>query len=128
MIEKYVIQDTKSKDWLRVDRVANNVDIITVVEHVSSFRAATIFNNESTANKIIEYIKDEGNYDASNFVVDNVEVYFKDEIESNLAQFKEHLKEVVDGDGNHLNQKQIDDELKETEERIRNSIERQFNH
>lgn len=128
MIEKYVIQDTKSKDWLRVDRVANNVDIITVVEHVSSFRAATIFNNESTANKIIEYIKDEGNYDASNFVVDNVEVYFKDEIESNLAQFKEHLKEVVDGDGNHLNQKQIDDELKEAEERIRNSIERQFNH
>jgi len=128
MIEKYVIQDTKSKDWLRVDRVANNVDIITVVEHVSSFRAATIFNNESTANKIIEYIKDEDNYDASNFVVDNVEVYFKDEIESNLAQFKEHLKEVVDGDGNHLNQKQIDDELKEAEERIRNSIERQFNH
>lgn len=128
MIEKYVIQDTKSKDWLRVDRVANNVDIITVVEHVSSFRAATIFNNESTANKIIEYIKDEGNYDASNFVVDNVEVYFKDEIESNLAQLKEHLKEVVDGDGNHLNQKQIDDELKEAEERIRNSIERQFNH
>lgn len=128
MIEKYVIQDTKSKDWLIVDRVANNVDIITVVEHVSSFRAATIFNNESTANKIIEYIKDEGNYDASNFVVDNVEVYFKDEIESNLAQFKEHLKEVVDGDGNHLNQKQIDDELKEAEERIRNSIERQFNH
>lgn len=128
MIEKYVIQDTKSKDWLRVDRVANNVDIITVVEHVSSFRAATIFNNESTANKIIEYIKNEGNYDASNFVVDNVEVYFKDEIESNLAQLKEHLKEVVDGDGNHLNQKQIDDELKEAEERIRNSIERQFNH
>ena len=128
MIEKYVIQDTKSKDWLRVDRVANNVDIITVVEHVSSFRAATIFNNESTANKIIKYIKDEGNYDASNFVVDNVEVYFKDEIESNLAQLKEHLKEVVDGDGNHLNQKQIDDELKEAEERIRNSIERQFNH
>ena len=128
MIEKYVIQDTKSKDWLRVDRVANNVDIITVVEHVSSFRAATIFNNESTANKIIKYIKDEGNYDASNFVVDNVEVYFKDEIESNLAQFKEHLKEVVDGNGNHLNQKQIDDELKEAEERIRNSIERQFNH
>lgn len=128
MIEKYVIQDIKSKDWLRVDRVANNVDIITVVEHVSSFRAATIFNNESTANKIIEYIKDEGNYDASNFVVDNVEVYFKDEIESNLAQFKEHLKEVVDGDGNHLNQKQIDDELKKAEERIRNSIERQFNH
>lgn len=128
MIEKYVIQDTKSKDWLRVDRVANNVDIITVVEHVSSFRAATIFNNESTANKIIEYIKDEDNYDASNFVVDNVEVYFKDEIESNLAQFKEHLKEVVDGDGNHLNQKQIDNELKEAEERIRNSIERQFNH
>lgn len=128
MIEKYVIQDTKSKDWLRVDRVANNVDIITVVEHVSSFRAATIFNNESTANKIIKYIKDEGNYDASNFVVDNVEVYFKDEIESNLAQFKEHLKEVVDGDGNHLNQKQIDDELKKAEERIRNSIERQFNH
>ena len=128
MIEKYVIQDTKSKDWLRVDRVANNVDIITVVEHVSSFRAATIFNNESTANKIIQFIKDEDNYDASNFVVDNVEVYFKDEIESNLAQFKEHVKEVVDGDGNHLNQKQIDDELKEAEERIRNSIERQFNH
>lgn len=126
MIEKYVIQDTKSKDWLKVDRIAKNVDVITVVEHVSSFRAATIFNSKEIANKIIEYIKEEGNYDTDNLVVDNVEVYFEDTIKSSLETLKEQLKGVVDRDGNSLNQEQIDEELKEAENRIRESIEHQF--
>ena len=126
-MSKYVIQDTKQKKWLSVDRVVNGMDIVTVVEYVSSFRAATIFNKEETASKILDYIKEEGNYDITDCVIDNVEVYFKDEIERSLADFKEHLKEVTDKDGNHLTDEQIENELEEARNKIRESIDKQFN-
>ena len=127
MIEKYVIQDTKLKQWLKVDRVVSGMDIITAVDYVSSFRAASIFNKESTAKLIIDYIKQEGNYDADNLVVDNVEVYFQDEINRLLELFKSQLVNVVDKDGNSLNDKQIQDELNEYKEQLQKSIEKQFN-
>jgi len=126
-MNKYVIQDTKQKRWLSVDRAVNGMDIVTVVEYVSSFRAATIFNKEETANKILEYIKEEGNYDITNCVVDNVEVYFKDEIERSLSEYKEHLKQVTDQDGKHLSDEQIEAELEEARDKIKQSIEKQFN-
>jgi len=126
-MNKYVIQDTKQKRWLSVDRAVNGMDIVTVVEYVSSFRAATIFNKEETANKILEYIKEEGNYDITNCVVDNVEVYFKDEIERSLSDYKEHLKQVTDQDGKHLSDEQIEAELEEARDKIKQSIEKQFN-
>ena len=127
MIEKYVIQDTKQKKWLKVDRVVSGMDIITGVEYVSSFRAASIFNKESTAKTIIDYIKEEGNYDAENLVVDNVEIYFQDEINRMLELFKSQLVDVTDKDGNKLNDEQIQDELNEYKEKIQQSIEKQFN-
>lgn len=127
MIEKYIIQDTKLKQWLKVDRVVSGMDIITAVDYVSSFRAASVFNKESTAKLIIDYIKQEGNYDADNLVVDNVEVYFQDEINRLLELFKSQLVAVVDKDGNSLNDKQIQDELNEYKEQLQKSIEKQFN-
>lgn len=127
MIEKYVIQDTKQKKWLKVDRVVSGMDIVTSVEYVSSFRAASIFNTESTAKLVIDYIKQEGNYDTDNLVIDNVEVYFQDEINRMLELFKSQLVTVVDNDGNKLNDKQIQDELDEYKEKLQKSIEKQFN-
>jgi len=126
-MSKYVIQDTKQKKWLSVDRAVNGMDIVTVVEYVSSFRAATIFNKEETARKILDYIKEEGNYDITNCVVDNVEVYFKDEIDRSLSDYKEHLKQVTDQDGKHLSDEQIEAELEEARDKIKQSIEKQFN-
>ena len=126
-MSKYVIQDTKQKKWLSVDRAVNGMDIVTVVEYVSSFRAATIFNKEETACKILDYIKEEGNYDITDCVVDNVEVYFKDEIERSLSDYKEHLKQVTDQDGKHLSDEQIEAELEEARDKIKQSIEKQFN-
>lgn len=126
-MNKYVIQDTKQKKWLSVDRAVNGMDIVTVVEYVSSFRAATIFNKEETARKILDYIKEEGNYDITDCVVDNVEVYFKDEIERSLGDYKEHLKQVTDQDGKHLSDEQIEAELEEARDKIKQSIEKQFN-
>lgn len=126
-MNKYVIQDTKQKKWLSVDRAVNGMDIVTVVEYVSSFRAATIFNKEETAHKILDYIKEEGNYDITDCVVDNVEVYFKDEIERSLSDYKEHLKQVTDQDGKHLSDEQIEAELEEARDKIKQSIEKQFN-
>lgn len=126
-MSKYVIQDTKQKKWLSVDRVVNGMDIITVVEYVSSFRAATIFNKEETASKILDYIKEEGNYDITDCVIDNVEVYFKDEIERSLADYKEHLKQVTDQDDKHLSDEQIEAELEEARNKIKESIDKQFN-
>lgn len=127
MIEKYVIQDTKQNKWLRIDRVVSGMDIITAVDYVSSFRAASVFNKESTAKTIIDYIKQEGNYDADNLVIDSVEVYFQDEINRLLELFKSQLVAVVDKDGNRLNDKQIQDELNEYKEQLQKSIEKQFN-
>ena len=127
MIEKYVIQDTKLKQWLKVDRVVSGMDIITAVDYVSSFRAASIFNKESTAKLIIDYIKQEGNYDADNLVVDSVEVYFQDEINRTLEAFKEQLQNVTDKDGNKLSDEQIQSELDEAKEKLMKSIEKQFN-
>ena len=126
-MNKYVIQDTKQNKWLLVDRVVNGMDIVTTVEYVSSFRAATIFNKEETARKILDYIKEEGNYDITDCVVDNVEVYFKDEIDRNLQAYKEQLEKVTDQDGKHLTAEQIDAELEEARNKIKQSIEKQFN-
>lgn len=126
-MNKYVIQDTKQNKWLSVDRVVSGMDIVTTVEYVSSFRAATIFNKEETAHKILDYIKEEGNYDITDCVVDNVEVYFKDEIDRNLQAYKEQLEKVTDQDGKHLTAEQIDTELEEARDKIKQSIEKQFN-
>lgn len=126
-MNKYVIQDTKQNKWLSVDRVVSGMDIVTTVEYVSSFRAATIFNKEETARKILDYIKEEGNYDITDCVVDNVEVYFKDEIDRNLQAYKEQLEKVTDQDGKHLTAEQIDAELEEARNKIKQSIEKQFN-
>ena len=127
MIEKYVIQDTKLKQWLKVDRVVSGMDIITAVDYVSSFRAASIFNKESTAKLVIDYIKQEGNYDANNLVIDSVEVYFQDEINRTLEAFKEQLQNVTDKDGNKLSDEQIQSELDEAKEKLMKNIEKQFN-
>ena len=126
-MNKYVIQDTKQNKWLSVDRVVSGMNIVTTVEYVSSFRAATIFNKEETARKILDYIKEEGNYDITDCVVDNVEVYFKDEIDRNLQAYKEQLEKVTDQDGKHLTAEQIDAELEEARNKIKQSIEKQFN-
>lgn len=126
MIEKYVIQDTKQNKWLLIDRVVDGMDVVTTVEYVSSFRAASIFNKESTAQKILDNIKEEGNYNVDDCIIDSVEVYFKDFVESGLDGLKQALAQVEDKDGNHLTEEQINDELEKAKQTALESIEKQF--
>lgn len=127
MISKYVIQDAKTNKWLKIDRVVHGMDIVTTVEYVSSFRAGTIFNKEETANKILECIKEEGNYDITDCAVFNVETYFQDEINKHVEKCLEYLKKSINKDtGNPPTEEEIEEVLEKEREACRKEIEKQF--
>ena len=106
----YVIKDTKNNWWLEIDRVVQGMDIVTTVEPVYNYKAATTFSTELSADKIVEQIKSEGNYDTSGYVkenteeLDNLDKKIKEEEEAEAKaeaekiqeQFKESIKEKLE--------------------------------
>lgn len=106
----YVIKDTKNNWWLEIDRVVQGMDIVTTVEPVYNYKAATTFSSELSADKIVEQIKSEGNYDTSGYVKENTEeldnldkqiqeeeeAEAKAEAEKIQEQFKESIKEKLE--------------------------------
>jgi len=69
----YVIKDSQKKCWYEIDRVVQGMDIITTVEPVYNYKAATQFSTEALADKIIEQITSEGNYSTINMIKENVD-------------------------------------------------------
>ena len=71
----YVIKDIEKKYWLGIDRVIDNTtcDIITVVEPIYNYKAATKFDSIDDCKAIMDQIKDEGNYDIPAYATENVE-------------------------------------------------------
>lgn len=86
----YIIKDTNNKCWLLIDRIVRDIDIVTTAEPVYNYKAATKFNDKLLAEKIIEQIKSEGNYDVSGYMTENTEDLEKKEEE------QEQPKEEVD--------------------------------
>ena len=70
----YVIKDIEKKHYLGIDRVVNNnCDIVTVVEPIYSYKAATKFDSIDECKEIMDQIKAEGNYDIPAYATENVE-------------------------------------------------------
>lgn len=106
----YVIKDTKNNWWLEIDRVVQGMDIVTTVEPVYNYKAATTFSSELSADKIIKQIESEGNYDTSGYTKENTdeldsldkqiqeeeEAEAKAEAEKIQEQFKETVKEKLE--------------------------------
>lgn len=102
----YVIKDTKYNHWLKIDRVVDDLDIVTCVEPVYNYNVASQFSTEAIADRIIEQIKSEGQYETDNYVKENVddlkaaeqkekeeyEQKIKDKILENLDEFIEAMK------------------------------------
>lgn len=65
----YVIKDGNT--WLEVDRVCQGFDIITVVEPVYNWHVATQFASKQSVEQIIKQIESEGNYNTSNYTMEN---------------------------------------------------------
>lgn len=95
----YVIKDTKNNWWLEIDRVVQGMDVITTVEPVYNYKAATQFSTELSADKIIEQIKSEGNYDVSGYTkentaeLDSLDKQIQEEEEAEVKATAEKLKE-----------------------------------
>ena len=57
------------------------MDIVTAVENVYNYKAATKFSDLQLVKSIIEQIKQEGNYDTEGYMTENTE-----EIEKSLEE------------------------------------------
>lgn len=77
----YIIKDKKNNCWLLIDRIVRDMDIITTVENVYNYKAATKFSDLQLVKSIIEQIKQEGNYDTEEYMTENIE-----EIEKSLEE------------------------------------------
>lgn len=77
----YIIKDKKNDCWLLIDRIVRDMDIVTTVENVYNYKAATKFNDLQLVKSIIEQIKQEGNYDTEGYMTENTE-----EIEKSLEE------------------------------------------
>ena len=87
----YVIKDIEKKHYLGIDRVVNNnCDIITVVEPIYSYKAATKFDSIDECKEIMDQIKAEGNYDIPAYATENVE-----ELEAEEKKQKEQETETL---------------------------------
>lgn len=85
----YVIKDIEKKHWLGIDRVIDNNDnIVTVVEPIYSYKAATKFDSIDECADIMKEIKAEGNYDIPAYATENVE-----ELEAEEKKAKEEADE-----------------------------------
>lgn len=87
----YVIKDIEKKYWLGIDRVVNNnCEIVTVVEPIYSYKAATKFDSIDECKEIMDQIKVEGNYDIPAYATENVE-----ELEAEEKKAKEDQQEAL---------------------------------
>ena len=87
-------------------RVVDDLDIVTCVEPVYNYNVASQFSTEAIADRIIEQIKSEGQYETDNYVKENVDDLkaaeqkekeefqqkIKDKILENLDEFIEAMK------------------------------------
>lgn len=97
----YVIKDIEKKHYLGIDRVVNNnCDIVTVVEPIYSYKAATKFDSIDECKEIMDQIKAEGNYDIPAYATKNVE-----ELEAEEKKQKEQETETL----RKAAQKKLDD-------------------
>lgn len=97
----YVIKDIEKKHYLGIDRVVNNnCDIVTVVEPIYSYKAATKFDSIDECKEIMDQIKAEGNYDIPTYATENVE-----ELEAEEKKQKEQETETL----RKAAQKKLDD-------------------
>ncbi len=88
----YVIKDTKNKWWLEIDRVVQGMDIITTVDPVYNYKAATKFETPEDVDAILKQIESEGNYDIANYTKENVEELQELEKKEKLQDIIEELK------------------------------------
>ena len=87
----YVIKDIEKKYWLGIDRVVNNnCEIVTIVEPIYSYKAATKFDSIDECKEIMDQIKVEGNYDIPAYATENVE-----ELEAEEKKAKEDQQEAL---------------------------------
>ena len=118
----YIIKDTKESCWLNIDRVVVGCDIVTAVEPVYNYKAATEFSSEETADQMIEQIKSEGQYDTEGYTKENkdaldmAERNAKEEKEKKVEAIRKAAQEKVDkivedGKANGLTDEQIQEEL-----------------
>lgn len=84
----YIIKDKKNNCWLLIDRIVRDMDIITTVENVYNYKAATKFSDLQLVKSIIEQIKQEGNYDTEEYMTENTE-----EIEKSLEEQQNQKEE-----------------------------------
>lgn len=118
----YIIKDNKQQCWLNIDRVVVGCDIITAVEPVYNYKAATEFSTEEIADQMIEQIKSEGQYDVEGYTKENKDAL--DMAERNAKEEKEKKVEAIrkaaqdkvdkiieDGKANGLTDEQIQEEL-----------------
>lgn len=106
----YVIKDLDKKYWLGIDRVINNAtcDIITVVEPVYSYKAATQFDSIEECADIMKEIKAEGNYDIPAYATENVE---------ELLEAEKKAKEQDDEALRKAAQKKLDEIVKDLKDK-----------
>lgn len=116
----YVIKDIEKKHWLGIDRVIDNNDnIVTVVEPIYSYKAATRFDSIDECKAIMDQIKVEGNYDIPAYATENVE-----EIIAAEKKAEEEKNEAI----RKLAQEKLDEQVAEykaqglSDEEIRNQL------
>ncbi len=116
----YVIKDIEKKHWLGIDRVIDNNDnIVTVVEPIYSYKAATRFDSIDECKAIMDQIKVEGNYDIPAYATENVEEMIAAE-----KKAEEEKNEAI----RKLAQEKLDEQVAEykaqglSDEEIRNQL------
>lgn len=116
----YVIKDNKYHNWLKIDRIVDDCEIITCVEPVYNYKAATQFSNEGIADAMIEQIKSEGQYETDGYVKENTEDLKAKEEEIEQEEV-EAAKEFIES-----KKKELEDELRKqgkSEEVIKKALE-----
>lgn len=110
----YVIKDIEKKHYLGIDRVVNNnCDIVTVVEPIYSYKAATKFDSIDECKEIMDQIKVEGNYDIPAYATENVEELLKaekEQEEEKTENLRKAAQKKLDSIVNDLKAKGLSDE------------------
>lgn len=92
----YIIRDKHDDCWLKIQRIVNDNEIVTIVDNVNSYLAATAFKSIEFAQTIIKEIENEGNYDIEGFEICSLsEIKAKDEAEKE-KQKQEKLKAIAE--------------------------------
>lgn len=118
----YVIKDIEKGWWLLVERFLNNQgDIITGVEPVTSFRAASTFTTIDDCKEIVDIIRNESDYELGAYATENVEDLKKAEKNKELEAQKKideyarkKMDEVIaEGKAKGLSNEEIAEQLAE---------------